>query len=117
VLVLGAAFKRDIDDARNSPAVELMRILLGRGAEVSYHDPHVPEVRLDGEGGHGSVPGVRLTGVPLDEGRLRAQDCICLAVAHAAFDVPRLIKESALLVDATGVTRRFPHPSGAVVRL
>jgi UDP-N-acetyl-D-glucosamine dehydrogenase len=117
VLVLGASFKRDIDDARNSPAVELMRILMGRGAEVTYHDPHVPEVRLDGEGGHGSAGGVRLTGVPLDEGRLQAQDCVCLAVAHGAFDVPRLIKQSTLLVDATGVTRRFPHLSSAVVRL
>ena len=49
VLVLGAAFKRDIDDPRNAPAVEVMKALLTRGAEVSYHDPYVPEVRLDGD--------------------------------------------------------------------
>jgi len=55
VLILGAAFKRDIDDPRNAPALELMRALVTRGAEVSYHDPHVPVVSLDG--GHETFAG------------------------------------------------------------
>jgi UDP-N-acetyl-D-glucosamine dehydrogenase len=116
VLVVGAAFKRDIDDARNSPAVELMRILHGRGAEVSYHDPYVPEVRLEGEEGRAHAPLPALRSVPLDDTCLRGQDCVCLAVAHRTLDLPRLIKESRLLVDATGATRRLPG-GGAVVRL
>ncbi|MFB3818415.1 MAG: nucleotide sugar dehydrogenase [Candidatus Methylomirabilales bacterium] len=116
VLVVGAAFKRDIDDARNSPAVELMRILHGRGAEVSYHDPYVPEVRLDGEEGRAPAGLPPLRSVPLDDACLRAQDCVCLAVAHGVLDLPRLIKESRLLVDATGATRRLPG-GGGVVRL
>jgi UDP-N-acetyl-D-glucosamine dehydrogenase len=117
VLVLGAAFKRDIDDPRNAPAAEVMRSLFARGAEVSYHDPHVPEVHLDGEWVSEASPGRRLTSVPLTEATLAAQDCVCLAVAHSAFDLPWLLKHSRLTVDATGATRRFRHDPGTVIRL
>jgi UDP-N-acetyl-D-glucosamine dehydrogenase len=116
ILVLGAAFKRNIDDPRNSPAVDLMRVLIGRGALVSYHDPHVPQVRLDDEGHTPSTLGP-LASVTLSEGLLAAQDCVCLAVAHSAFDLPWLLKHSRLFMDATGVTRRVPHSGGPVVRL
>jgi UDP-N-acetyl-D-glucosamine dehydrogenase len=128
ILVLGAAFKRDIDDPRNSPAVEVMKTLLARGAEVSYHDPYVAEVRLDGthpacavEGTAGRDPGVapgrRLWSVPLTENALASQDCVCLVVAHSTFDIPSLLKHSRLLMDATGATRRFPQDRGSVIRL
>ena len=117
ILVLGAAFKRDIDDPRNAPALEVMKTLLGRGAEVSYHDPHVPEVRLDAARGPGDPPGRRLVSVPLTEDTLAVQDCVCLAVAHSAFDIPWVLKHSPLLMDATGVTRRFPQDRGTVIRL
>jgi len=117
ILILGAAFKRDIDDPRNAPALELMRALLARGAEVSYHDPHVPGVALEEAHGHGDGPARRLTSVPLTEETLGAQDCICLAVAHSAFDIPWLLKHSRLLMDATGVTRHHPQDRGTVVRL
>jgi UDP-N-acetyl-D-glucosamine dehydrogenase len=113
ILILGAAFKKDIDDPRNAPALEVMKVLLQRGAEVSYHDPYVPEVCLDA----GAAPARRLASVPLAESTLAAQDCICLAVAHSAFDIPWLIKHSRLLMDATGVTRRFPQDRGTVIRL
>jgi len=117
ILVLGVAFKRDIDDPRNAPALEVMKTLLARGAEVSYHDPHVPEVRLDAARGPGDPPGRRLVSVPLTEDTLAVQDCVCLAVAHSAFDIPWLIKHSPLLMDATGATRRFPQDRGTVIRL
>ena len=117
ILVLGAAFKRDIDDPRNAPALEVMKALLHRGAEVSYHDPYVPEVSLDGEHASEAAPGRRLTSVPLTENGLADQDCVCLAVAHSAFNIPWLIKHSQLLMDATGVTRRFPQGRGTVIRL
>jgi len=117
VLILGAAFKRDIDDPRNAPALELMRALLQRGAEVSYHDPHVPAVSLDEAHGHGDDPASRLTSVPLTEEILASQDCVCLAVAHSAFDIPWLLKHSRLLMDATGATRHHPQDRGTVIRL
>jgi len=117
ILILGAAFKRDIDDPRNSPAVELMRILLSRGATVGYHDPFVSEVHLDEEPRPFVSPVSRLRSMPLGEDLLAAQDCVCLAVAHSAFDVPWLLKHSRLILDATGVTRRFPADGGTVIRL
>jgi len=117
ILVLGAAFKRDIDDARNAPALEVMKALLGRGAEVSYHDPYVPEVHLDAGHSPGAAPGRRLASVPLTEAALASQDCVCLAVAHSAFDIPWILKHSPLLMDATGVTRHHPQECGKVIRL
>ena len=117
ILVLGVAFKRDIDDPRNAPALEVMKTLLGRGAEVSYHDPHVPEVRLDRGHDSPTAPVRRLDSAPLTEDTLASQDCVCLAVAHSAFDIPWLIKHSPLLMDATGATRRFPQDRGTVIRL
>jgi UDP-N-acetyl-D-glucosamine dehydrogenase len=117
ILVLGAAFKRDIDDPRNSPAVELMKVLRARGAEVRYHDPYVPEVALDGAHEPQGPPGHRLGSVPLTEDTLEAQDCVCLAVAHSAFDIPWLAKHCRLLLDATGATRRFSLDLGRVIRL
>ncbi len=117
ILVLGAAFKKDIDDPRNAPALEVMKALLARGAEVSYHDPYVPEVSLLGDHAPGAAPARRLTSMPLTESTLASQDCVCLAVAHSAFDIPWLIKHSRLLMDATGATRRFPQDRGTVIRL
>jgi UDP-N-acetyl-D-glucosamine dehydrogenase len=117
VLILGAAFKRDIDDFRNSPSLALMRILLAHGAEVTYHDPHVPEVSLEDEHGGAHAPAPRLRSVPLTEPTLAKQDCICLAVAHSAFDLSWLVKNGPLIVDATGATRRVPDRPDTVVRL
>jgi UDP-N-acetyl-D-mannosaminuronate dehydrogenase len=55
--------------------------------------------------------------VPLTEHTVASQDCVCLAVAHSVFDIPWLLKHSRLLMDATGVTRRFPQGNGTVIRL
>ncbi len=117
ILILGAAFKRDIDDPRNAPALEVMKALLARGALVSYHDPHVPAVDLGGTHNSGLSPAGHLHSVPLTESTLGSQDCVCLAVAHSAFDIPWLLKHSRLVMDATGVTRRFPQDRGTVIRL
>jgi hypothetical protein len=68
------------------------------------HDPEAASAR-------------RLTSVPLTETTLASQDCVCLAVAHSAFDIPWLITHSRLLMDATGATRRFPQDRGSVIRL
>ncbi len=116
ILVLGAAFKRDIDDPRNSPAVELIRALLARGAAVSYHDPFVPEIALDEEAA-AAPPASRLASVGLREEVLAAQDCVCLAVAHSAFDIPWILKHSRLLMDATGATRDLAPVGETLVRL
>jgi UDP-N-acetyl-D-glucosamine dehydrogenase len=117
VLVLGAAFKRDIDDARNSPAVEVLKILWTKGAQAAYHDPHVPEVHLEEPFLHADpVPPV-FRSVPLSEETLAAMDCVVLAVHHSSFDVPWIVKHSPLVVDAQNATRGLEGIGAHVVRL
>jgi UDP-N-acetyl-D-glucosamine dehydrogenase len=99
VLVLGIAYKKNVDDTRESPAVEIMEILRRRGAEVAYADPFVPkfpkmrEHRFD------------LESVVLDEKNLKSWDCVLLATHHDAFDYGLIKKHAALIVDTRGVYR------------
>jgi UDP-N-acetyl-D-glucosamine dehydrogenase len=105
ILVLGAAFKKDIDDARNSPAVRVMEILRSEGAELAYHDPFVPEVRLAtglfGSNGHSSS----LRSTPLDPAAIAQADCVAILVAHSAVDYAGIVANSRLVFDAVNATR------------
>src|SRR6266550_3427846 len=105
VLVLGAAFKKDIDDARESAAIRVMEILNAEGAAVEYHDPHVPAVRLANpifaSNGHHDT----LRSVPLDAERLRQADCVVILVAHSAVDYGALLDGTARVFDAVNATR------------
>jgi UDP-N-acetyl-D-glucosamine dehydrogenase len=87
VLVLGVAYKADISDMRESPAVKLIQLLRNAGAEVSYHDPHVASF---------SEHGVELASVPLDPS---AYDVVVIATAHTSVDYARLADEAPLIVD------------------
>jgi UDP-N-acetyl-D-glucosamine dehydrogenase len=88
VLVLGVAYKRDIDDIRESPALDILRLLEGQGARVSYHDPHVPCFAEDGH---------EYRSVPLTPESVRAADCVMIVTDHSAVDY-RMIKQNARLV-------------------
>jgi UDP-N-acetyl-D-glucosamine dehydrogenase len=102
VLVLGAAYKPNVDDCRESPAFELMELLQERGAEVSYNDPHVPVLPpLRGYS-------IRLQSVPLTPEALAAQDCVLIATDHASYNWELIARHAALLVDTRGATRRLP---------
>jgi UDP-N-acetyl-D-glucosamine dehydrogenase len=109
VLVLGAAYKPDVDDCRESPAVELMELLQDRGAAVSYSDPHVPA--LPPLRGHS----IRLESTPLTPELLRSVDCVLIATDHKAFDYPMILSHASLVVDTRGATRRVPLPFAARV--
>jgi UDP-N-acetyl-D-glucosamine dehydrogenase len=103
VLVLGLAYKADIDDARESPSLQLLAGLAARGARVTYHDPHVPAMpaaRPDG------VP--ELSSVPLDAGSLSACDAVLVATAHRAIDWDLVARHARLVVDTRGVLRGRP---------
>jgi UDP-N-acetyl-D-glucosamine dehydrogenase len=90
VLVLGVAYKRDIDDIRESPALDIIRLLEGQGATVSYHDPHVPTFSEDGHTFHS---------VPLTPELVASVDCVFIVTDHTQIDY-RMIKRTAkLLVD------------------
>jgi UDP-N-acetyl-D-glucosamine dehydrogenase len=109
VLVLGAAYKPNVDDCRESPAFELMELLEDRGATVSYSDPHVPV--LPPLRGHS----IRLTSTPLTEETLAAQDCVLVATDHSLFDWEFILRHARLVVDTRGATRRVPRDLGATV--
>jgi UDP-N-acetyl-D-glucosamine dehydrogenase len=87
VLVLGVAYKADISDMRESPAVKLIQLLQNAGAEVSYHDPHVPSF---------SEHGIELASRPLEPG---AYDAVVIATAHSSIDYAGLADEARLVVD------------------
>ncbi len=90
VLILGMAYKRDIDDVRESPSLEIFRLLRLQGARVDFHDPHVPRIREAGE----VVEGVALTAAGLGE-----YDCVVLATNHSAFDYPWIAAHARLILD------------------
>jgi UDP-N-acetyl-D-glucosamine dehydrogenase len=101
VLVLGIAYKKDIDDPRESPAFELLHLLLHLGAKVSYHDPHIPEApRMR------SWPGLpTLCSQPLSEDLVRAHDAVVVVTDHTAVDYQMVLREARLIVDTRGVYR------------
>ena len=88
VLVLGVAYKRDIDDIRESPALDIIRLLEQQGVKVTYHDPHVPHLKEDAHEMHS---------VPLSAQTLKAADCVMIVTDHKALDY-RMIKQQAQLV-------------------
>jgi UDP-N-acetyl-D-glucosamine dehydrogenase len=92
ILVVGVAYKPDISDTRESPAVKLMGLLEKAGSEVSYHDPHVPSLAENG---------LVLSSVPLDPS---AYDCVVVVTNHSSIDYDRLVEEARLVVDLRNAT-------------
>ncbi len=108
VLVLGVAYKRDIDDMRESPALDVIRLLEERGAVVSYHDPHIPSFREDGHEMHG----VAFTDALLDK-----VDAIVIITDHKAVDYQRMVDRAVLVIDARNVTAKLRPGRARLVTL
>lgn len=96
VLALGVAYKKDVSDMRESPALSVIKLLEDRGARVSYHDPYVPELRMESG---------TMAGVPLTEENLRLADCAVILTDHSDFDIPWITSCSRLVVDTRNATR------------
>jgi UDP-N-acetyl-D-glucosamine dehydrogenase len=111
ILILGVAYKRDINDVRESPALAVIEQLLHKGAHVSYHDPFIPETRLDGQGS--------LHSVALDDSTLSEADCVVIVTDHSGFDYSRVARLSRLIIDARNVTRGLglPEHENKIIRL
>jgi UDP-N-acetyl-D-glucosamine dehydrogenase len=103
VLVLGVAYKKDIDDIRESPGLALIELLEARGAAVAYHDPHV--ARIPPTRRHGALAG--RSGVTLDRATLAAQDAVLVVTDHAAIDWRLVVDAAPLVVDTRDVTGRL----------
>jgi UDP-N-acetyl-D-glucosamine dehydrogenase len=92
VAVLGVAYKRDVDDMRESPAMHVIAGLVKRGAQVTYNDPHVAEFKDE-------HTGLEMTGVAITEDWLKAADCVVIVTDHTAYDYPWIVEHSHLIVD------------------
>jgi UDP-N-acetyl-D-glucosamine dehydrogenase len=103
ILLLGVAYKPGVGDLRESPALKILKLLGERGAELSYHDPHVP-----------TLPDARLESVPFEQ-ELQAADLVVIVTAHSEIDYLRAASEARLVLDFRGVTRGIE--SSNLVRL
>ena len=107
VHVLGVAYKREIDDVRESPALDIIHLLGRRGAQISYSDPYVPTLRADGIG-------PEMTSIDPERGAAEA-DCVVIVTDHTKFDYPRIIEGARLIVDTRNALKG--HESKKIVRL
>lgn len=105
VHILGVAYKKDIDDTRESPALDIMHILLKRQAVITYSDPHVPDLTADGLNLHSEPP---------VEAAAKA-DCVLIVTDHSAFDYPAILEQARLVVDTRNAMRGLV--SDKIVRL
>jgi UDP-N-acetyl-D-glucosamine dehydrogenase len=111
VLLLGMAYKKDVDDARESPGFELLDLLKKKGARVSYHDPHIPCLMPTRE-----HPTLQLESVRLTEELLRAQDCVVIVTNHSAYDWGWIVKHAPLVVDTRNATCGVPAEGNRIVK-
>jgi UDP-N-acetyl-D-glucosamine dehydrogenase len=102
VLVLGMAYKKDIDDLRESPSLTIIELLREQGADVSYNDPYFPTV------GRGRHYDLQMTCAPLDD--LGQYDCVLIVTDHSDYDYARIVRESQLVVDTRNATRGIKSP-------
>ena len=97
ILVLGAAFKRDVEDTRHSPAIKVMELLLGKVKRIDYHDPYVPEIEAGSQ---------KLRSVPLTARALSTADCVVILTDHKCFDYDMVFRKSRLILDARNAIKR-----------
>jgi UDP-N-acetyl-D-glucosamine dehydrogenase len=109
ILVLGMAYKKDVSDWRESPSLKVVELLENDGAEVRYHDPHIPSFADD----HGKVR----RSVPMTDELLENVDCIAIATNHSSFDYARIVAKANLIVDTRNATAGVPGAEEKVVRL
>jgi UDP-N-acetyl-D-glucosamine dehydrogenase len=97
VLLLGVAYKKDVNDVRESPALSIIDRLRAKGASVRYHDPFVSEVRFDDA--HTDAVGEPLNSVSLTNEELESADCVIIVTDHSEIDYKRVCSLTSLIVD------------------
>jgi UDP-N-acetyl-D-glucosamine dehydrogenase len=111
VLMLGVAYKKDIDDLRESPALEIIKLLQDKGADISYHDPFCPAIHDDG---HTPIKGLPMHSVELTDEVLEAADVVLVVTDHTTVDYAHVSEKASIVVDTRGVMR---NPADHVVGL
>jgi UDP-N-acetyl-D-glucosamine dehydrogenase len=97
ILMLGMAYKKDIDDLRESPSLTVIELLREQGAEVLYNDPYIPAV------GRGRHYNLNMTSTPLS--KLEQYDCVLIMTDHTEYDYRAIVRQSRLVVDTRNATR------------
>ncbi len=105
ILILGVAYKRDVGDVRESPALDVIHLLQERGAEIVYHDPYVPDLAHEG---------FPLSSIELDEQSVREADCVVVITDHSSYDWEWIANHARLLVDTRHAVKASP---GRLIRL
>ena len=108
VLVLGVAYKKNIDDMRESPALDVIKLLEERGAKVTFHDPHVSTFREDGH---------TFTSIELTDAALENSDAVVIVTDHDAVDYQRVVDLAPVVVDARNATKGLKSKNGRIVPL
>ena len=108
VLILGVAYKKNVSDCRESPALDVMRMLSDKGARLSYNDPFVPALRINGN---------TLQSVGLTPGVIASQDCIVILTDHGAYDFRKIVAASKLVVDTRNVTKDLAEFKDRIIKL
>src|SRR5271166_82140 len=111
VALLGVAYKKDVDDPRESPSFRLMELLLAGGAVLTYNDPHVPRLP---KMRHYHVPD--MTSCPLTPEYLAAQDAVLIATDHSAYDYDFIVEHARLVVDTRNATKKVAHGREKIVK-
>jgi UDP-N-acetyl-D-glucosamine dehydrogenase len=111
VLLLGMAYKRDVDDPRESPGFELMDLLLAKGADVAYNDPHIPTLPPMRK-----YPHLRMSSCELTPESLASRDLVLIVTDHSAYDWDFIVEHAALVVDTRNATRGVVGGRGKIVK-
>jgi UDP-N-acetyl-D-glucosamine dehydrogenase len=111
ITLLGMAYKKDVDDCRESPGFELMALLMHKGASVQYNDPHIPRLPTMRH-----YPNLRLESQSLTPEFLRAQDCVLIVTDHSAYDWSEIVPHADLIVDTRNATRSVTKGRERIVR-
>jgi UDP-N-acetyl-D-glucosamine dehydrogenase len=111
ITLLGMAYKKDVDDPRESPGFELMDLLLQKGAEVRYNDPHIPILPPMRHYSH-----LRMASQDLTPEYLDSQDCLLIVTDHSAYDWPWIAQHAELIVDTRNALKGVPACRAAIVR-
>ena len=96
ILVLGVAYKKDVEDIRESPSLKLIQLLRAKGADVSYNDPYIPKIKLS----KGNLASVKLTGK-----NFSSADCVIIATDHSCYNMDKVVARAKMVFDTRGATR------------
>jgi len=110
VLVLGLAYKPDIDDVRESPSLELIELLKAAGAKVDYNDPYLPQTHKMRE------YDLKMKSVPLTAAKVKSYDCVLISTNHSDYDYPWIVKNAKLVVDTRNATANVRSGRSKIVK-